>query len=260
MAAFEGSLYVVGDDVDPVRGQVLLEGADVVMSAAGQAIGAWPAANLDLTRRSDGIHMNAEGEELVFLADDEPGFAAALGLPTADPTERSSGASRRATRALERDQRREDAKATKKRESAAATEEKTSGRRSGKGIDDQSSAGPTATWRFGFGRSRDPAIVATEENDEKPSYRETLRLAQRKRRLQLIIGAAAVLGGLAIFVPTVVAMAFVVLGGVGILAAVAGMIEPLIAAKLPSRWQPTRLLIVSTLVLLVGALVAAIAG
>jgi hypothetical protein len=112
---------------------------------------------------------------------------------------------------------------------------------------------------FGLGRPR-RAKAVSEGDDVKPSYRESQRLAVRKRRQQIAVGAGVLLVALAVFLPTVVAIALVVVGGVGILAAVAGMVEPLIAAKLPSRWQPTRLLVVSTLVLMGGVLVAAIAG
>ncbi|HKZ24301.1 MAG TPA: hypothetical protein VJ398_00745 [Acidimicrobiia bacterium] len=80
MTKFQGSLHLVGDASPAVIGEVAVSDGSVAVRTGAHELGNWPFGELDIARRTDGFHIGAEGEELVFKADDPIGFATAVGL------------------------------------------------------------------------------------------------------------------------------------------------------------------------------------
>lgn len=80
MPRFQGSLQLVGDTSPAVTGEVAVADGSLAVRTGAHELGTWPFGELDIARQTDGFHIGAEGEELVFKADDPIGFATAVGL------------------------------------------------------------------------------------------------------------------------------------------------------------------------------------
>lgn len=81
MTQFEASL-VVGNDPNPISTTVAVDGASLELSAAGQSLGKWPIADLDMERIFGGYRMNVEGEQAVLKLTDPEQFTEALEIAT----------------------------------------------------------------------------------------------------------------------------------------------------------------------------------
>jgi hypothetical protein len=53
------------------------------ITAASDMIGDWPLESVGIRAADDGFHLLAEGDEVVFRTDNDPAFAAAVGLRNA---------------------------------------------------------------------------------------------------------------------------------------------------------------------------------
>lgn len=77
LAVFRGLLAVAGDESNPVEVQVVVADSRLRVEAGDSTIGEWPVDEVTVDQRSDGYHIFAEGEELVFRTQ-QTGFEAAV--------------------------------------------------------------------------------------------------------------------------------------------------------------------------------------
>ena len=101
MRTFSGRLWLVKDRYSEVRVQVQLDDERITIISNGTVIGDWPFADIEIKRDVDGIHVFAEGEELV-IASRESGFnRAVLHQRSAGQTPEGSSAHLPGSKAME---------------------------------------------------------------------------------------------------------------------------------------------------------------
>lgn len=76
----------MADEPGPgVRVVIDLNDEQVLIKSAGGVLGRWPLDDIGIRGDDDGFHLRIEGEQAVFMSDDDVGFAVAIGLNSASP-------------------------------------------------------------------------------------------------------------------------------------------------------------------------------
>jgi micrococcal nuclease len=85
MVKFRGRIWLARDATAELASDIDIQGDRIRITSGDDDIGDWVRSEIDLRARDDGVHLFAEGEELV-LQSDEVGFEAALMGPPTSPT------------------------------------------------------------------------------------------------------------------------------------------------------------------------------
>ena len=85
MSSYQGLLRMVGDDGPGLPITIDLRDDRLAINAGDSAIGDWTRDELRIMAENDGIHIRAEGEEIVLELERDAEFAVEVGLRTAPP-------------------------------------------------------------------------------------------------------------------------------------------------------------------------------
>lgn len=85
MSSYQGLLRMVGEDGPGLPITIDLRDDRLAINAGDNAIGDWTRAELRIMAENDGIHIRAEGEEIVLELERDAEFAVEVGLRTAPP-------------------------------------------------------------------------------------------------------------------------------------------------------------------------------
>jgi hypothetical protein len=80
MTSFHARLRVVGQPGFPLGVDIDLTGDRMVLTVGGGELADWSMEEIEVLPRSDGFHIEAEGEEVVLHVSDAATFARELGL------------------------------------------------------------------------------------------------------------------------------------------------------------------------------------
>jgi hypothetical protein len=80
MTSFDARLRLISQPGMPLGVEVDLTGQRMVVTAGGKALANWAIDEIQVTPRSDGFHIEAEGEEVVLNVSDGNRFARELGI------------------------------------------------------------------------------------------------------------------------------------------------------------------------------------
>ena len=90
MSTFSGSVQVPGDPGSSVRAEVYVGPDRLVLSAGGGDVGDWSREEVAISTAGHRFSLEAEGEQLLFDADDPEGFAREAGVAAPTPPPESS--------------------------------------------------------------------------------------------------------------------------------------------------------------------------
>ena len=85
MTVFDGSLRMLGEPGTAIRVQIDLTEERLRLLSGNAEIGDWALDEIVANAQPDGIHVRAEGQELVLDLTEDAEFAVALGLRTGPP-------------------------------------------------------------------------------------------------------------------------------------------------------------------------------
>lgn len=85
MSTYEGSLRMVGEDGPGLAVVIDLRGDRLGIRAGEVEIGDWSREEVRINADTDGIHLRAEGEEVVLDLEKDAEFAVEVGLRQAPP-------------------------------------------------------------------------------------------------------------------------------------------------------------------------------
>lgn len=85
MTVFDGLLRMLGETGSPISVQIDLNEERIHLLAGDSEIADWALQEIVAFARPDGIHVRAEGQELVLDMTRDAEFAVALGLRTGPP-------------------------------------------------------------------------------------------------------------------------------------------------------------------------------
>lgn len=85
MSEFEGTFRMADEPGPGVRVVIDLNEEQVLIRSAAGVLGRWPLDAVGVRGDDDGFRLRIEGEQAVFISDDDVGFAIAIGLHAASP-------------------------------------------------------------------------------------------------------------------------------------------------------------------------------
>ena len=85
MSSYEGLLRMQGEDGPGLPITIDLRADRLAISAGDSQIGDWTRDEVRINADTDGIHIRAEGEEIVLELERDAEFAVEAGLKTAPP-------------------------------------------------------------------------------------------------------------------------------------------------------------------------------
>lgn len=80
MSSFKGSLQVAAT-ADVIDADFLVDGDHLEVRSGEDKLGSWPARDLQVERRGDGVHLVLDGEDVVVNVADPDSFVAAIAPP-----------------------------------------------------------------------------------------------------------------------------------------------------------------------------------
>lgn len=80
MTSFDARLRLLSQPGLPLAVEIDLTAQHMVVTVGGQKLADWPMDEIGVVARSDGFHIQAEGEEVVLNVSDGISFARELGL------------------------------------------------------------------------------------------------------------------------------------------------------------------------------------
>ena len=78
MASFDARLRLVGQSGLPLGVEIDITGERLVVMTGPQLLADWPLHEITISTRADGLHVEAEGEEIVLNVPDERRFMVEL--------------------------------------------------------------------------------------------------------------------------------------------------------------------------------------
>jgi hypothetical protein len=80
MATFSGRLHLPGRAKLPLGVEVDIHHERMTLLSGDRTVATWPLAELQVVSRSDGFHIQVDGEEAILIVGESSRFAAALGI------------------------------------------------------------------------------------------------------------------------------------------------------------------------------------
>lgn len=78
MASFDARLRIVGQSGLPLGVEIDITGERLVVMTGHQLLADWPLGQIKISALADGLHVEAEGEEIVLNVPDERRFIVEL--------------------------------------------------------------------------------------------------------------------------------------------------------------------------------------
>lgn len=85
MTSFDARLRLLGQTGLPLGVEVDLSDERMILKAGDSKVADWPLGDIRIVSRSDGFHVQAEGEEIVLNVTDAARFAVELGVVETSP-------------------------------------------------------------------------------------------------------------------------------------------------------------------------------
>lgn len=85
MTSFDARLRMLGQTGLPLGVEIDLSGERMILIAGDAQVANWPLGDIRVVSRSDGFHVEAEGEEVVLNVTDSDEFALELGTHGVTP-------------------------------------------------------------------------------------------------------------------------------------------------------------------------------
>ena len=226
MQSFQGRMKLADNPSETVGAGIQVVANSLTLIVSESEVGVWPLNRIEVDVEDDGFHVQVDGEEFVFVTRQAEEFARAVGV-----LDRPVNGNHRASAPA----RSKPAK-TKPAKSKPAKTAKS--------------------------RASKPAKAVREAKPSRAPKPKKVRAPRRKINLPDIdwrssevrwsTAGLAMVAALAITATPILAFLMMGAGSIGLLVGTGALIDPIMATRLPVELPPSKMILVSTLLVVVG--------
>jgi hypothetical protein len=228
MQSFQGKMRLADNPSETVGVGIEVVANSLTLIVSESEVGVWPLNRIDVDVEEDGFHVQVDGEEFVFVTRQAEEFARAVGV-----LDRPVNGNHRAQAPLK------TAKAktvkTKAPKSRPAKAQKSRAAKPAKA----QRARASRTVKLAKARSPRPRINLPDLDWSSP-------------RVQAAAAGLVMVALLAITATPILAFLMMGAGSIGLLVGTGSLVDPIMATRLPTELPPSKMILVSTLLVVVG--------
>lgn len=221
MQSFQGKMRLADNPSETVGVGIEVVANSLTLIVSESEVGVWPLNRIDVDVEEDGFHVQVDGEEFVFVTRQAEEFARAVGvLDRPVNGNQRTAAPNKSTPAKTKPQKTQKARASK------------------------------------------PAKAIREAKPQRATKPKKVRAPRRRINLPDIdwrssdvrwaTAGLVMVAALAITATPILAFLMMGAGSIGLLVGTGSLVDPIMATRLPTELPPAKMILVSTLLVVVG--------
>ena len=230
MQSFQGKMKLADNPSESVGVGIEVVANSLTLIVSDAEVGVWPLNRIEVGVEDDGFHVQVDGEEFVFVTRQAEEFARAVGVL--------------------------DSPVNGNHRSSAPTKSKPAKTKPAK------SKALTEPGRAENARASKPAKAVREAKPSRAPKPKKVRRPRRRINLPDIdwrssdvrwaTAGLVMVAALAITATPILAFLMMGAGSIGLLVGTGSLIDPIMATRLPAELPPAKMILVSTLLVVVG--------
>lgn len=226
MQSFQGRMKLADNPSETVGAGIQVVANSLTLIVSESEVGVWPLNRIEVDVEDDGFHVQVDGEEFVFVTRQAEEFARAVGV-----LDRPVNGNHRASAPA----RSKPAK-TKPAKSKPAKTAKSRASKPAKAV-----------------REAKPSRATKPKKVRAPRRQINLPdIDWRSSEVRWSTAGLAMVAALAITATPILAFLMMGAGSIGLLVGTGALIDPIMATRLPVELPPSKMILVSTLLVVVG--------
>ena len=226
MQSFQGRMKLADNPSETVGAGIQVVANSLTLIVSESEVGVWPLNRIEVDVEDDGFHVQVDGEEFVFVTRQAEEFARAVGV-----LDRPVNGNHRASAPA----RPKPAK-TKPAKSKPAKTAKSRASKPAKAVREAKSSRAT----------KPKKVRAPRRQINLPD------IDWRSSEVRWSTAGLAMVAALAITATPILAFLMMGAGSIGLLVGTGALIDPIMATRLPVELPPSKMILVSTLLVVVG--------
>jgi hypothetical protein len=234
MQSFQGKMRLADNPSETVGVGIEVVANSLTLIVSESEVGVWPLNRIDVDVEEDGFHVQVDGEEFVFVTRQAEEFARAVGV-----LDRPVNGNHRVQAPLKTAKAKTVKTKPVKTKAAKSSPAKAQKSRAAKSAKAERARRATRTAKPPKARSPRPRINLPDLDWSSP-------------RVQAAAAGLVMVALLAITATPILAFLMMGAGSIGLLVGTGSLVDPIMATRLPTELPPSKMILVSTLLVVVG--------